>query len=109
MKHYKTLEGLSRNLFKNHAGQVSACAMQTGVYYGTKFRIPESEEDRFWAGLAGVVWSKATPARAGALRRVRDSLMDRLWFDGHGFVYCGAQDCAGELRYIQGLARKFIY
>ena len=108
---YKTLGGLMRALDQR---VFSANDMSRGQAYFPKlrktcrFQLPDSVEEWFWNGLAGVVWTKPTPTQVYKLRLYNAGIMNRLWYDmeSRRFRYCAGQDYPGEIRLIQSKVNK---
>lgn len=110
-KVYKTLEGLRRQL---HSGYLTAEEMRNKRAYfkdgwHSNFRIAEEEEEKFWQGIAHVVWRKPTQRNINSLRPLNIGLMSRLMYHGNEYrqySYCTGQDYPGEIRCIQYHANK---
>lgn len=107
---YKTLKGLLR---QTSYGRITLNDVRQGRFYhrtkgwvNFKLSIPAQEE--FYKGIAGVVWSKATPIRIAYVNNAKYmGILDRLWYNGKRYEYCAGQDYVGEIRFIQNQLRRW--
>lgn len=101
---YQTLRGMLR---QTSYGRITLNDMNCGrFYHRTKgwvnFELRDSEKDRFYLGVAGVLWCKPNNVHIARVRRAKYmGILDRVWYDGKRYEYCAGQDYVGEIRFIQ--------